>query len=50
MARPHRHIWRVEVAHRRLGRGRRMAKTFESATTLATGLQVTCIATTLRDL
>jgi putative transposase len=46
-----RHAWRVEVAHGRLGRSRRLAKSFENTTTSATGwLQVACIATTLRHL
>lgn len=49
--RPIRHAWRVEVAHGRLGRGRRLAKSFENTTTAATGwLQVACIATTLGHL
>ena len=49
--RPIRQAWRVEVAHGRLGRARRLAKSFENTTTSATGwLQVTCIATTLRHL
>jgi putative transposase len=49
--RPIRHAWRVEVAHARLGRARRLAKSFENTTTSATGwLQVACIATTLRHL
>jgi len=49
--RPIRHAWRVEVAHGRLGRCRRLAKLFEKTTTSATGwLQVACIATTLRHL
>lgn len=49
--RPIRHAWRVEVAHGRLGRSRRLAKSFESTTTSATGwLQVACVATTLRHL
>lgn len=49
--RPIRHAWRVEVAHGRLGRARRLAKSFENTTTSATGwLQVACIATTLRHL
>jgi putative transposase len=49
--RPVRHAWRVEVAHGRLGRFRRLAKSFENTTTSATGwLQVACIATTLRHL
>ncbi len=47
--RPIRHAWRVEVAHGRLGRSRRLAKSFENTTASATGwLQVACIATTLR--
>lgn len=46
--RPIRHALRVEVAHGRLGRSRRLAKSFENTTTSATGwLQVTCLATTL---
>ena len=49
--RPTRHAWRVEVAHVRLGRSRRLAKSFENTTTSATGwLQVACIATTPRHL
>ncbi len=49
--RPSRHAWRVEVAHGRLGRSRRLAKSFENTTTSATAwLQVACIATTLRHL
>jgi putative transposase len=49
--RPIRHAWRVEVAHGRLGRSRRLAKSFENTTDSATGwLQVACIATTLRHL
>jgi putative transposase len=49
--RPIRHAWRVEVAHGRLGRCRRLTKSFENTTTSATGwLQVACIATTLRHL
>jgi putative transposase len=49
--RPIRHAWRVEVAHGRLGRSRRLSKSFENTTTSATGwLQVACIATTLRHL
>lgn len=47
--RPIRQAWRVEVAHGRLARSRRLAKSFENTTTSATGwLQVACIATTLR--
>ena len=49
--RPIRHAWRVEVAHGRLGRARRLAKSFENTTASATGwLQVTCVATMLRHL
>jgi len=49
--RPIRHAWRVEVAHGRLGRARRLAKSFENTTSSATSwLQVACIATTLRHL
>ena len=49
--RPIRHAWRVEVAHGRLGRSRRLSKSFENTTNSATGwLQVACIATTLRHL
>jgi putative transposase len=49
--RPIRHVGRIEVAHGRLGRCRRLAKSFENTTTSATGwLQVACIATTLRHL
>jgi len=49
--RPIRHAWRVEVAHGRLGRSHRLAKSFENTTTSATGwLQVACNATTLRHL
>jgi hypothetical protein len=49
--RPIRHAWRVEVAHGRLGRSRRLAKSFENTTGSATGwLQVACVATTLRHL
>jgi putative transposase len=37
--------------HGRLGRSRRLAKSFENTTTSMTGwLQVACIATTLRHL
>ena len=49
--RPIRHAWRVEVAHGRLGRSRRLAKSFENTTASATGwLQVACIATTLQHM
>ena len=49
--RPIRHAWRIEVAHGRLGRSRRLAKSFENTTTSATGwLQIACIATTLHHM
>ena len=49
--RPIQHAWRVAVTHGRLGRCRRLAKSFENTTISATGwLQVACIATTLRHL
>jgi len=49
--RPIRHAWRVEVAHARLGRSRRLAKSFENTTASATGwLQVACIADVLRQM
>ena len=49
--RPIRHAWRVEVAHGRLGRSRRLAKSFDNTTCSATGwLQVACVATTRRHL
>ena len=49
--RPIRHAWRVEVAPGRLGRPRRIAKSFENTTTSAAGwLQVACIATSLNHL
>lgn len=49
--RPIRHAWRVEVAHGRLGRSRRLAKSFENTTSSATGwLQLACIATVLAAL
>jgi putative transposase len=49
--RPIRHAWQVKVAHGRLGRSRRLAKSFENTTASATDwLQVACIATTLRDM
>jgi putative transposase len=48
--RPIKHAWRVEVAHARLGRSRRLAKSFENTTASATGcLQVACIADILRQ-
>jgi len=47
--RPIRHAWRVEVAHARLGRSRRLAKSFENTATSATGwLHVACIADILQ--
>lgn len=49
--RPIRHAWRVEVAHGRLGRARRLTTSFENTTASATGwLQIACVATTLRHL
>ncbi|MCW2827847.1 MAG: transposase family protein, partial [Marmoricola sp.] len=49
--RPSRHAWRVEVAHGRLGRARRLAKSFENTTASATGwLQIACVATILRHM
>lgn len=43
--RPIAHAWRVEVAHGRLGRSRRLAKSFENTLASATGwLQLACIA------
>ena len=49
--RPIRHAWRVEVAHGRFGRSRRVAKSFGNTTASATGwFQVACIAPTLRQL
>lgn len=49
--RPIRHAWSVEVTHGRLGRDRRLAKSFENTIASATGwLQVARIATTLRHL
>jgi hypothetical protein len=51
VVRPIRHAWRVEVAHGRVGRSRRLAKSFENTTIPSTGwLQVACVATTLRHL
>lgn len=42
------HAWRVEVAHGRLGRSRRLAKSFEKTVTSASGwLQVACVAAVL---
>jgi len=39
------HAWRVEVAHGRLGRSGRLAKSFEKTVSSATGwLQVACAA------
>jgi putative transposase len=49
--RPIRHAWRVEVARDRIGRSRRLAKSFENTTASATGwLQVACIADILRQM
>lgn len=46
---PIRQAWRVEVAHGRLGRCRRLAKSFENTAASASGwLQLASIATTLR--
>ena len=51
VSRPIWHAWRVEVAHGRLGRSLRLAKSCENTTISATGwLQVACVATTLRQL
>ena len=42
--RPIAFAWRVEVAHGRLGRSRRLAKSFENTTRSATGwLQIACL-------
>ena len=47
--RPIKHAWRVEVAHGRIGRSRRLAKSFENTTMSATGwLQVACLMLVLR--
>lgn len=47
--RPIRHAWRVEVAHGKIGRARRMAKSFENTVGSATGwLQVACIGLVLK--
>jgi hypothetical protein len=49
MFRPIAHAWRMEVAHGRLGRSRRLARSFENTTISATGwLQVACVAMVLR--
>jgi putative transposase len=49
--RPIAHAWRVEVAHGRLGRSRRLAKSFEKTVASASGwLQVACVAAVLDDL
>ena len=49
--RPIGQAWRVEVAHGRLERPDRFAKSFENTTTSATGWpQAASIATTLRHL
>ena len=42
--RPIAYAWRVEVAHGRLGRSRRLAKSFENTTSSASGwLQLACL-------
>ena len=41
--RPIRHAWRVEVAHGRLGRSCRLAKSFENTTISATGWLQVCL-------
>jgi transposase len=47
--RPIRHAWRVEVAHGRIGRARRLSKSFEKTTASASGwLQVACLMLVLR--
>lgn len=47
--RPIRHAWRVEVAHGRIGRARRLAKSFENTTASASGwLQVARVMPVLR--
>lgn len=47
--RPIRHAWKVEVAHGRIGRSRRLAKSFENTTVSASGwLQVACLMLVLR--
>ena len=48
--RPIRYAWRVEVAHGRLGRARRLAKSFDEHQSATGWLQVACVATTLRHL
>jgi hypothetical protein len=46
--RPTAHAWQVEVAHDRLGRSRRLAKSFEKTVTSASAwLQVACVAAVL---
>lgn len=47
--RPIRLAWRVEVAHGRIGRARRLSKSFEKTTSSASGwLQVACLMLVLR--
>lgn len=47
--RPILHAWRVEVAHGRIGRARRLSKSFEKTTSSASGwLQVACVMLVLR--
>ena len=48
--RPIRHAWRVEVAHGRLGRARRLPMSFEDTTSATGWRQGACIATALRHL
>lgn len=49
--RPIQHAWRAEVAHARLGRSRRLAKSFENTTSSATAwLQVAWIPDIFRTL
>lgn len=49
--RPIAHAWRVEVAHGRLGKSRRLAKSFENTTRSGSAwLQLACVALILRHL
>jgi len=49
--RPIAHAWRVEVAHGRLGKSRRLAKSFENTTSSGSAwLQLACVALVLRHL
>jgi putative transposase len=49
--RPIAHAWRVEVAHSRLGKSRRLAKSFENTTRSGSAwLQLACVALVLRHL